>query len=72
MQVTQQIFVAEEWVRDARNEVRAEAHSRTEIEKSLGALKQEQAELANKLAALERACLSAKSGLKNAETQAED
>ena len=35
--VTQQVFVAEEWVRDARNEARAEAHSHAEVEKSLGA-----------------------------------
>ena len=39
MQVTQQIFVTEEWVRDARNEAKAEAHSCAKIEKSLGALK---------------------------------
>ena len=39
MQVTQQIFVTEEWVKDARNQVRAKAHSRVEVEKSLGALK---------------------------------
>ena len=41
MQVVQEVFVAEEWVRDAHNEARAEASSRTEIEKSLGDLKQE-------------------------------
>ena len=39
MQVTQQVFMAEEWVRDARNKVRVEAHSRVVVEKSLGALK---------------------------------
>ena len=32
MQVTQQVFVTEEWVKDARNQVRAEAHSRTKAE----------------------------------------
>ena len=45
MQVTQQVFVTEEWVRDACNEARAEAHSHAEVEKSLGSLKQEQMEL---------------------------
>ena len=40
MQVTQQVFVAEEWVWDTHNEIRAEAHSRVETKKSLGALKQ--------------------------------
>ena len=41
MQVVQEVFVVEEWVRDAYNEARAEASSRAEIEKSLGDLKQE-------------------------------
>ena len=45
MQVTQQIYVAEEWVRNARDEVKAEAHSCLKAEKALGALKQEQTEL---------------------------
>ena len=60
MQVTEQVFVAKEWVRDAHNEATAEAHSLAEVEKSLGALKQEQMELANKLTTSERAHLSAK------------
>ena len=72
MQVTQQVFVAEEWVKDARNQVRAEAHSCAEVEKSLGALKQEQIELANKLIASKRACQSVEAGLKSLETQVED
>ena len=59
MQVTQQVFMAEEWVWDAHNEARAKAHSHAETEKSLGALKQEQTELANKLTTTERARLSA-------------
>ena len=41
MQVVQEVFMAKEWIRDARNEARAEASSRAEIEKSLGDLKQE-------------------------------
>ena len=43
--------MAEEWVRDARNEVEAEAFSRADVEKSLGALKQKQAEMSEKLKA---------------------
>jgi len=38
----------------------------------MGALKQEQMELANNLTASERACLSVEAGLKSAEAQAED
>ena len=49
MQVTQQVYVAEEWVRNACDEVRAEANSQIEIEKALGALKQEQTGLFEKL-----------------------
>ena len=32
MQVTQQVFVTEKWVKDACNQVRAEAHSHTKAE----------------------------------------
>nr|XP_023891468.1 uncharacterized protein LOC112003488 [Quercus suber] len=55
--VTQQIFVAEEWVKDARNEAKAEAHSHAEAEKSLGTLK---------------ARKSAEAGLESTQDQAED
>ena len=60
--------MAEEWVRDARSEVKAEAHSRAKTEKSLGILKQEQTKLANKLIAAKRARLSAEASLKSTET----
>ena len=35
IQLTQQIYVAKEWVKNARDEVKAEAHSRLEVEKAL-------------------------------------
>ena len=38
-QVAQQVFVAEEWVCDARNEANAEAFSCADVERSLEALK---------------------------------
>ena len=72
MQVTQEIFVVEKWVRDARNEARAEANSRAKAEKSLGALKQEKQELGTKLTAAEKARRSAEARLKNLQDQAED
>ena len=72
MQVTQQVFVAEEWVKNKANQARAKAHSLAETEKILGALKEEHAELTNKPTASERKCLSVVAGLKSAETQAED
>ena len=37
MQAIQEIFVAEEWVKDARNKVRVEANLRTKANKALGA-----------------------------------
>ena len=72
MQIIRQVFVANEWVRDARNEVRAEVHSRAKIKKSLRTLKQELTKLSNKLIAADRARLSDEAGLKSVEIQAED
>ena len=71
-QITQQVFVAEEWVHDTRNEANAEALSHADVEKSLGPLKQEQAELSEKLKVIDQARLSAEAGLKTMERQAED
>ena len=49
MQVIQQVYVVEEWVRNAHKEVKVEANSCLEIEKAFGALKQEQVGLSKKL-----------------------
>ena len=49
MQVTQQVYVAEEWVRNAHNKAEAESHSRREVEKALEALKEEHMAMGNKL-----------------------
>ena len=58
--------MAEEWVKDAQNEVRVEANLRVEIDKALGAAKQKNQELTTKLAAEEKERRSAKAGLQNA------
>lgn len=58
--------MAEEWVKDAQNEVRVEANLRVEIDKALGIAKQKNQELTTKLAADEKARRSAKAGLQNA------
>ena len=71
-QITQQIYVAKEWICDARKEVEVEALSRANVEKSLGALKQEKVEMSEKLKAADQACLIAVAGLKTIERQAED
>ena len=39
VQAIQEVFVAEEWVKDARNEASVEANLRAEANKSLGAMK---------------------------------
>ena len=58
--------------RDARKGADAEALSRTETEKTLGAIKQEQYKLTEKLKEAQSARLSAEVGLKNVEKQVED
>ena len=45
MQITQQIYVAEDWVKDARSEAKAEFNARSKVEKELGTLKENQAKL---------------------------
>ena len=50
----------------------AEAHSRANAEKMLGALKEEHRDLANKLKKSDKKRQNALAGLKNAEAQAED
>ena len=72
MQVTQQIYLTKEWVRNTHDEVKAEAHSRFEVEKALQALKEEHKQLRNKLTVAKREHSSALAGLKNAEAQIED
>ena len=64
--------MTEEWVRNARKEANAEALSRAYTKKSLGALKQEQAKLYERLKEADKARLSAKAGLKTMEWQAKD
>ena len=72
MQITQQVYVAEEWVKDARNEAKVEADSHFEIEKMVGKLKEDQAKLSEQLKEAIRARDSSVAGLKNAEKQAEE
>ena len=71
-QAIQEVFVVEEWVKDARNDARVEANLRAETNKALGTFEQKNKELNSKLVAEERAHLSAEVGLKNARDQAED
>ena len=72
MQITQQIYVAEDWVKDARSKAKAEFNARSEVEKELGALKENQTKLSEQLKKAVRARDSSEAGLKTAEKQAEE
>ena len=72
MQVTQQVYVVEDWVWNANNKLDAEAQNRRDVEKSLGIANHEKTQLSEKLKAVESVRQSVEVGLKNAETQAED
>ena len=71
-QAIQEVFVADEWVKDAQNDAQVEANLRAEANKALGASEQKNKELTSKLVPEERAHLSTEVGLKNAQDQAED
>ena len=58
--------MVEEWVKEARNDVKNEVHLCLEIEKALRAAKEENKELLSKLITEERERMSAEAGLKNA------
>ena len=64
--------MVEEWVKDARNDAKAEAHSQSEIEKTMGNLKENQAKLSEQLKEAIRARDSFDAGLKKTKKQAEE
>ena len=69
MQITQEVFVVEEWVKEARSKVKNEVHLRLKIEKALGAVKKENKELLSKLTVEEKERKSVEAGLKKAQIQ---
>ncbi|XP_030964762.1 uncharacterized protein LOC115986038 [Quercus lobata] len=70
--VTQQIFVAEEWAKKAREDLNNEAQSRLAAEKAIGALRLEKDRLSSEVKDAQKARASAKVGLKTTTKQAED
>ena len=72
MQAIQEVFTAEEWVKDAQNEAKVEANLRADADKALGIVEQKNKELATKLTVEEKERMSAEAGLKNAKDQAEE
>ena len=67
MQVTQEVYVAEECVWSVDNKFEAESHSQCEVEKALGTLKEEKTQLVEKLKVSEHERQSVVAGLKTAE-----
>ena len=72
VQVTQQIFVAEEWAKNSREDVNTEVQSRFTTEKAAGALKLEKDRLSEKIKEAFKARDSAEASLKTTTKQAED
>ena len=68
MQVTQQVYVAEECVRNTHNKFKAKSNFPCKVEKVLGSVKEEKTQLAEKLKTSEHERLSSLAGLKTTKT----
>ena len=64
--------MAEEWVKNSREETRAAYDARDTVEAQLGALKDKQAQMVEEVKQALKAKASAEAGLKTTERQAED
>ena len=64
--------MVEDWVKNARSEARAAFDAQSDVEVELGALKENQAKLAEQLKEAVRARDNFEAGLKNVEMQAEE
>ena len=64
MQVTQQVYVAEEWVQSAYKKFNAKSQSRREVERALGTANHEKMQLTEKLKATESVRQNAEAKLK--------
>ena len=64
--------MAEEWVKNSRNEIRAALDERDTVEAQLGALKDKQAQMAEEVKQALKEKASVEAGLKTTERQAED
>ena len=64
--------MAEDWVKDARSEAKAEFNARFKVRKEVGNLKEDQAKLSEQLKETVRTRDSSEVGLKNVEKQAEE
>ena len=65
-QVTQQVYVAEDWVQSATTNPNAEIQNRYDIEKALGMANHEKTQLVKKFKVIENGRKSVEVGLKSA------
>ena len=72
IQVTQQVYVAKEWVRNSNDQIKAETHSHLEVEKALGALREEYVKLSERFKDSDKVRLSTEASLKTMEKKMED
>jgi len=72
MHVIQQIYVAEEWVKNSREEVNAKVQSWLAVEKAIGVLRLEKESLSEKVKEAIKARDSTEAGLKTTTRQAKD
>ena len=72
VQVTQQIFVVEKWVKSSREELNTEVQSHLAVEKAAGALRLEKERLGKEIKEAFKARDSTEVGLKTTMKQAED
>ncbi|XP_050241033.1 uncharacterized protein LOC126689917 [Quercus robur] len=70
--ITQQIYVAEEWAKQAREDVHREAQSRATAERAASDLKRDLDRQDHELKEVKKANASAEAGLKTAEKQTEE
>ena len=66
-QVTQQVYVAKDWVQSANNSLNVEIQNRHDVVKALSTANHEKTQIAEKLKVAENGGKSAKAGLKSAE-----
>ena len=72
MQITQQVFVAEEWAKHSREKLNAEVQSRLATEKAAGAFILDKDRLSKEVKEALKAWDNAEAGLKTTTKQAED
>ena len=71
-QVTQQVYVAEDWVQSATTNLNAEIQNRYDIEKALGTANHEKTQIAEKLKVAKNGQKSVEARLKSSEAQVEN